>query len=192
MKEIVIINGHPNTNSFNTALAERYKEGAEQSGSTVQQIIVADLAFDPNLQYGYNRRIELEPDLREAWKKIKAADHLVWVHPVWWGGFPAILKGFIDRLFLPGRAFRYRDDSVWWDRLLTGISARIITTIDQPAWYYRLIYGSPSVKSLKRSVLKFCGVSPVSVNYIGSIRDSNEKDRKKWLKKVYHLGVNLK
>lgn len=192
MKNIVIINGHPDRNSFNFALAEAYKKGATESKSAVSEIIVADLDFDPNLQFGYNRRMALEPDLKEAWEKIEKADHLVWIHPVWWGGFPAILKGFIDRLFLPGMAFEYKDDSVWWDKLLKGKTARIITTIDQPGWFYRLFYGSPSVKSLKRSILKFCGIKPVAVNYIGSIRGSSKKQRMNWVNDVYQLGLNQK
>lgn len=192
MSNILLINGHPNKNSYNFALSNAYHEGAEESGATVQEITVADLDFEPNLKFGYKKRMPLEPDLEEAWQKIREADHMVWVHPVWWGGFPAVLKGFIDRLFLPGRAFQYRDDSVWWDRLLSGRTARIITTIDQPSWYYRWIYGSPSVKSLKRSILKFCGIKPVKVSYIGSIRHSDKAQREQWIKQVYKMGQKLK
>lgn len=192
MSDILLINGHPNKNSFNFALSKAYRQGAEEAGATIQQITVADLDFDPNLKFGYKKRMELEPDLEEAWQKIQAAEHMVWVHPVWWGGFPAILKGFIDRLFLPGRAFHYRDDSVWWDRLLSGRTARIITTIDQPGWYYRWVYGSPSVKSLKRSILKFCGIKPVYVSYIGSVRHSDKAQREQWLRKVHKMGVTQK
>ncbi len=192
MKNIVVINGHPDKKSFNFALADAYKKGAKKTKSKISEINVAELDFDPNLKFGYREPMDLEPDLSDAWEKIKEADHQVWIHPVWWGGFPAILKGFIDRLFLPGEAFKYRKDSVWWDKLLQGKTARIITTIDQPSWYYRLFFGSPSVKSLKRSILKFCGVKPVSVKYIGSIRDSDEKQRQKWLDEVYKMGVNQK
>jgi putative NADPH-quinone reductase len=55
-----------------------------------------------------------------AREKIKWADHLVWIHPVWWGGLPALTKGFIDRVFLPGFAFRYRENSVCLDKFLIG------------------------------------------------------------------------
>ena len=96
--------------------------------------MIAGLKFNTNLQFGYKKRIELEPDLFEAWEKIKWANHLVWVHPVWWGGLPAITKGFIDRVFLPGFAFQYRENSVWWDKLLKGKTAHIIITLDQPSW----------------------------------------------------------
>jgi putative NADPH-quinone reductase len=192
MKKVLIINGHPNPASFNFGLADAYKAGALQSGAIVEEIVIAKLNFNPNLAFGYQKRMELEPDLIAAWEKIKHADHLVWIHPVWWGGLPAITKGFIDRLFLPGMAFRYRENSLFWDKLLKGKSAHIITTLDQPGWYYWLMFGKPSVNQLKKSVLNFCGISPVKTTYIGIVKTANADKRKKWLEKVYKLGVNLK
>ncbi|KAF2337854.1 NAD(P)H-dependent oxidoreductase [Flavobacterium ginsenosidimutans] len=192
MKKILIVNGHPNAESFNFGIAESYKNGAIASGAKVETITIADLKFNPNLQFGYQKRTDLEPDLLEAWQKIQNAEHLVWIHPVWWGGLPAITKGFIDRLFLPGMAFQYRENSVWWDKLLKGKTAHIITTLDQPSWYYRLFFGRPSVNQLKKSTLEFCGVKPVKVSYIGIVKGSNEEQRKKWLDKVYNFGFKNK
>ncbi|MCW1961248.1 NAD(P)H-dependent oxidoreductase [Chryseobacterium viscerum] len=192
MKKIAIINGHPNKNSFNSGIAEAYKAGAVESGAEVKEIVIRDLNFNPNLQFGYQKRMELEPDLVKAWEIIQWADHLVWVHPVWWGGFPALMKGFIDRLFLPGLAYKYRENSVWWDKLLKGKTAHIITTLDQPGWYYRLFFGRPSVNQLKKSILEYCGVKPVKLTYIGIIRNSKDEQRVQWLRKVKELGKKQK
>lgn len=192
MKKIAIINGHPNKESFNFGVAEAYKKGAIAAGAEVKEITIAELNFNPNLEFGYQKRMELEPDLLKAWEIIQWADHLVWVHPIWWGGFPALMKGFIDRLFLPGFAYKYRDNSLWWDKLLKGKTAHIITTIDQPGWYYRLMYGRPSVNQLKKSTLEFCGIKPVKVTYLGIIRTSTEAQRETLLKKVKSLGQKLK
>jgi NAD(P)H dehydrogenase (quinone) len=192
MKNILIINGHPNSDSFNFAISEQYKKGAVASGANVETITITSLNFNPNLHFGYQKRIELEPDLLESWKKIQKANHLVWVHPVWWGGLPAITKGFIDRLFLPGMAFQYRENSVWWDKLLKGKTAHIITTLDQPGWYYRWAYGRPSVNQLKRCTLQFCGVKPVKVSYIGIVKTANEAQKVKWLQKIYDFGLRNK
>lgn len=192
MKKIAIINGHPNKESFNFGVAEAYKKGALEAGTEVKEITIAELNFNPNLQFGYQKRMELEPDLLNAWEIIQWADHLVWIHPVWWGGLPALMKGFIDRLFLPGFAYKYRENSLWWDKLLKGKTAHIITTIDQPGWYYRLMYGRPSVNQLKVSTLEFCGIKPVKVTYLGIIRDSKDEQREKWLKNVKALGQQLK
>lgn len=189
MKNILIINGHPNKESLVFALTEAYQKGAIESGAAISVIHISDLNFNPNLQYGYRKRMELEPDLLESLEKIKAADHLVWLHPVWWGGMPAMMKGFIDRLFLPGITFKYKENSVWWDKLLKGKTARIITTLDQPSWYYWLMFGRPSVNQLKKSVLEFCGVKPVKVTYVAIVKTSTAQLRAKWINNIYKLGL---
>jgi putative NADPH-quinone reductase len=188
MPKILLINGHPDKESFNFAIAEAYKKGALSSGAELQEIVIRDLQFNPNLQFGYRQRTELEPDLLDAQEKIRWADHLVWVYPVWWASVPAIMKGFIDRVFLPGFAFQKRENSVWWDKLLKGKSARIISTLDQPAWYYWLVYRQPSNNAMKKLTLEFCGISPVRVTTIGPIRLSKASYREKWLGKIEALG----
>lgn len=189
MRKILIINGHPDQESFNFALAEAYKKGALASGAEVKEIVVRDLNFNPNLQFGYRKRTELEPDLLEAQQKITWADHLVLVYPVWWGSIPALFKGFFDRVFLPGFAFQKRENSVWWDKLLINKSARIICTLDQPAWYYWLVYRKPSTHAMKKLTLQFTGVKPVRVTTIGPIRLSKATYRTNWLTKVEALGA---
>ena len=192
MKKILIIDSHPDGNSFSRALADAYKKGALESGAAIEEIKIGELNFNPNLQHGYQKRMELEPDLLAAWEKIQWAQHIVWIHPVWWGGLPAITKGFIDRLFLPGMAFRYRENSPFWDKLLTGRSARIISTMDTPGWYYRFVFGRPSINQLKRTVLGFCGVSPVKVTTFSPFRNTNAERREGYLEKAYQLGKQLK
>jgi NAD(P)H dehydrogenase (quinone) len=191
MKKILIINGHPNPESFNFGLAAAYKKGAVKRNAEIQEIVITNLQFNPNLKYGYQKRTEQEPDLVAAWDKILWADHLVWIHPVWWGGLPAITKGFIDRVFLPGFAFQYREKSIFWDKLLKGKTAHIITTLDQPSWYYRWFFGRPSVNQLKKSTLEFCGIKIKKVTYIGIVKTADDSLRNKWLEKTEKLGLSL-
>ena len=188
MKKILIINGHPDKESFNFGLAEAYKKGARSSGAEIKEIVIRDLQFNPNLQFGYRKRTELEPDLVDAQEKIKWTDHLVLIYPVWWGSIPAIMKGFIDRVFLPGFAFQKKENSVWWDKLLTNKSARIISTLDQPAWYYWLVYRQPSNNAMKKLTLQFCGIKSVKVTTIGPLRLSTHTYRENWLRKIEKLG----
>lgn len=187
-KKILIINGHPDKESFNYAISEAYKTGGVKSGSEIKEIKIRELTFNPNLQFGYRKRTELEPDLLHAQELIKWADHLVWVYPVWWGSVPAIMKGFIDRVFIPGFAFKKREGSVWWDKYLTGKTARLICTLDQPAWYYKWVYRSPSHNAMKKSTMQFVGIKKVKITTIGPIRLSKEEYRKKWLHKIETLG----
>ncbi len=188
MKKILVINGHPDKESFNFALSEAYKKSAKQSGAEVKEINIRELDFNPNLEFGYRKRTELEPDLLEAQEKLKWADHLVWVYPVWWGSLPAITKGFIDRVFLPGFAFQKRENSVWWDKYFTGKTARLICTMDQPSWYYKLVYKSPSHNAMKKLTMNFIGVKSVKITSIGPLRLSKKEFRERWLKKVEKLA----
>jgi len=119
--------------------------------------------------------------LAAARDDILWAEHLVFVYPPWWGGLPALLKGFIDRVFLPGFAFRYRKDSPWWDRLLAGRSARLLVTMDTPPWYYRWVYRMPGHNQMKRTVLEFCGIRPVRIDGFGPVKGSTPGRRAQWI-----------
>lgn len=191
-KKILIINGHPDKESFNYGLSDAYKKGVEKSGAELKEIRIRELRFNTNLQFGYRKRTELEPDLLEAQEKLKWADHIVWVYPVWWGSVPAIMKGFLDRVLLPGFAFKKRDGSVWWDKYFKGKTSRLICTMDQPTWYYRLINKSPSHNAMKKLTMNFIGVKSVKITSIGPVRLSKEEWRKKWLNKIEKLGIQNK
>lgn len=158
MRKILIIQGHPDPESYNRALHYSYKKGAINTGAEVREIFVGDLSFEVNLKYGYRKRTELEPCLIQAQEDIKWCEHIVLIYPV------------------------------WWDKYLTGKSARIISTLDQPAWFYRLVNGSPTDKAIKRMTFLFCGISPTRITNIGPIRNSTQEFRENWLKKAYQLG----
>ncbi len=191
MKKILIINGHPYEESYCNEIARRYKTGADGAGANCEVLNLYDLEFSLNLKYGYHRRTELEIDLVKAQEMIKNAEHLVFVYPTWWGLPPALLKGFIDRVFLPDFAFSYQKDSIFWNKLLKGKSARIITTMDTPKWYYSLIYGKPGHNAMKKNLLHFCGVNPVKVTAFTPIKRSSPEKREDWLNKVEQLGMNM-
>lgn len=188
-KNILIILGHPDSGSFCGALAGAYEQGAKAAGHEVRRIDLGRLGFDPVLHKGYAEIQPLEPDLLDAQAAINRADHLVFVYPIWWGAPPALLKGFFDRAFLPGFAFRFKEGSVSsWDRLLSGRSARLIVTMDTPPWYYRLVSRMPGHNQMKRTILGFCGVRPVSITEFGPVKSSSPEQRGKWLKRVSMLG----
>ncbi|WP_027075655.1 NAD(P)H-dependent oxidoreductase [Maribacter antarcticus] len=192
MKQVLIINGHPDKQSYNYALSEAYLKGASKTDAILTQINIADLDFNPNLKFGYRKRTELEPDLLEAIEKIKKADHIVWVFPMWWYGYPALMKGFIDRTFLPGITFQPIEGKPMPKKLLKGKTARIIITADTPKWYDSLFMKSPAINQFKTGTLEFCGISPVKVTYISPIKGSNAYYKENWLGKIALLGEKLK
>lgn len=120
MKQVLIVNRHPDKQSYNYALSEAYLKGAGKTDSMQTQINIADLDFNPNMAFGYRKRIEPEPDLLEAVKKIKKAYHIVQEFPMWWYGYPALMKGFIDRTFLPGITYETTKEKAIPKKLLKG------------------------------------------------------------------------
>jgi putative NADPH-quinone reductase len=133
----------------------------------------------------------IEPDIKSAQADIKWAKHFGFVYPTWWATPPALLKAFIERILLPGFAFKYKESKriVAWDKFLDGKTARIISTMDTPPLFYTWIIGDPGFKMMKQ-ILNFCGIRPVKKTYFGSVKMSSEATRQKWIDKCYDIGRN--
>ena len=189
-QKILVILGHPNSQSFCQALVEQYVFGAQSRQKEVRVLTLNQLSFDPVLHGGYNRDQVLEPELIKAQQDILWADHLTFVYPIWWGGIPTLLKGFIDRTFLPGFAFKYHQNDPWWDRLLTGRSADLLVTMDTPPWYFRWVSKMPGHNQMKKTTLEFCGIKPVKIKDFGSVRTATPKQKEKWLLQANVMGQN--
>lgn len=188
MKKVLIIDGHPDDKSFCQGLAKAYFTGAVAAKNDVKTLSLRELNFELSLRNGYRVIQELEDDLKKSQELIAWAEHVVIVYPIWWGSMPALLKGFLDRVLLPGFAFKYRKNSPLWDKLLKGRSAHIIVTSDAPYWYNLVAYLGAPYRAMKKGVLEFCGFSPVKMTSIGSVKNLNGKKREQWLNKVMELG----
>ena len=169
-------------------MADRYEESARKSGFVVHRLNLRELKFDVNLHHGYQEIQALEPDLVSAQKAIKACQHLVLIYPLWWGSMPALLKGFLDRAWLPGFAFKYHENDPFWDRLLAGRSARVVVTSDAPYLYNMLAYGGAPYQIIKKTILKFCGFKPVRLTAIGGVKNLSPQAREKALAKIARIG----
>lgn len=188
MAKILVFLGNHKIKSFGQALADAYEKGAKAGGHEVRRMNLRDMKFDPVFIEGYDKPQELEPDLVKAQENITWADHLVFIYPNWWMSFPAKFKGFFDRTFLPDFAFKYVKGKMMPEKLLKGKSARLLVTMATPPMMYYLMFGSPGHKIIKKGILKFCGINPVRISNIGSLRKSSDEKRAKWLKMAEDLG----
>lgn len=187
-KKITLILGHPDSESYCGAIASAYELAAKKAGHEIKIFRLGEIKFDPTLYKGYKHIQPLEPGIKEVQEAITWAQHLVFVYPIWWGGMPALLKGFFDRAFLPGFAFKYRENSQFWDKLLAGRSGHAITTMDTPPWYYWLIYKMPGHNQIKKTILEFSGVHPVKITSFGPVRFASAQKKEKWLQQVAEFG----
>ncbi|MEJ1995556.1 MAG: NAD(P)H-dependent oxidoreductase [Limibacillus sp.] len=190
MTKVLILDGHPDAKAEHLchALAEAYAEGAEAGGHEVRRMRIADLEFSL-LRSGADFEGATPPpaDIAEAQRAIREAEHIVLVFPIWLGGMPALLKGFLEQTLRPDFAFE-RADSGFPKRLLKGRSARLVVTMGMPTLLYRFYYGAPSIKSLEMHILKFCGISPVRRSLFGMVEAVTDQQREAWLEKLRDLG----
>lgn len=159
VKPMLIIDGHPEPESLSAALAAAYCGGA---GGRL--LALRDLRFDPILRRSGQ---PLEPDLEQARAAIRAADHVAWFFPTWWGGPPALVKGFVDRTFTPGWAYKFEPGRLLQRRLLRGRSARVVTTMDAPFWWYSTIYARALHAAFVNATLRFVGFSVSTTTLYG-------------------------
>jgi putative NADPH-quinone reductase len=188
---ILIINCHARMNSFCTALAKAYESGARENGNFVETLNLFDLNLDKYLRYGHEQKYVPEGDISKAQELIKWSHHMVYIYPTWWAGPPALLRLFFEMVFSPGFAFKFQDHSgkiARWDKLLSGKSARLISTMDAPPWYYKWIMGDPGGKIMRKGILEFCGVAPIKSTYFGSVKSSEKTKRDKWLQRTFNMG----
>jgi putative NADPH-quinone reductase len=190
-RNIAIIQGHPDPhgNHFGHALAAAYAEGAEEAGHRVHWIRVASLGF-PLLQTKEDFENGTPPaSIQHAQEVIQHSQHLVILYPLWLGGMPAILKGFLEQVFRPAFVTGKASAAGRWNQSkLKGKSARVVITMGMPAAAYRWYYRAHSLKSLERNILGFCGISPVKDDLIGMVESESSAYRERWIEKMRLLG----
>jgi NAD(P)H dehydrogenase (quinone) len=187
---ILIVYAHPNHHSFNAAILKQVQSHLSKKHS-VQLLDLYAENFDPILRFDNNnkrRNLKNLPQTKKYRNQISWADKLIFIFPIWWGGMPAILKGYIDSVFVSG--FAYSNKKMGMDGHLNGKSAWIITTHNTPsiiAHYFSQDYG----KVLKKQVLKACSISPIKHTDITSVERLSEEKLKQVLGKVSDDAKNI-
>lgn len=182
----LLIYAHPNAQSLNGQL----KQGIEAHlNKTQQEVIVRDLYqlnFNPVLSsedISGQRKGKVAQEVRTEQEFIEWADILLIIHPIWWTGLPAILKGYIDRVFSYGFAYRY--DQGIQKGLLKGKQAIIINT--QGKSYQE--YGDSGMdKALSLTsdlgIYNYCGIQVNHHFFFEKADRANNETVEKWTKQI--------
>ncbi|MEO1204874.1 MAG: NAD(P)H-dependent oxidoreductase [Pseudomonadota bacterium] len=186
---ITVINGHPDPSPDRLchALAEAYATGAETAGRQVNRITVGALTFPLINSKADFETGNVPPDISAAQASIGTSNHLVIVHPLWLGGMPAMLKGFLEQVFRPTFAFE-DTQGAWPTGKLSDMSARVVITMGMPTLAYRWYYGAHSLKLLEQHILTFAGIKPVRETLYGMVDTASEAKRANWLSDQRMLG----
>lgn len=188
-KRILVINGHPDLRPerFCSALVSAYVESAIKAGHEVRRIDVGALSFPLLVRFEDFRSLPDAANIRTAQTDIQWAEHLVFIHPLWLGAAPAMLKGFLERVACGGFGF---DSGTAGNprRGLAGKSARLIVTMGMPAFVYRTVFGAFGIRAFARGILRLAGAWPVRKSYFGGV-ELSERHRDRCLAKVRRLAV---
>ena len=189
-RRILLIQGHPDATRqhLNHALAEAYRAGAIDAVHELRSVEVARLEFPLLRSKAEWDRGSLPAGLTQAQADIAWAQHLALFFPLWLGGMPALLKGFLEQVARPGFALSKPEAGGMPEKLLKGRSARIVVTMGMPALVYRWYFRAHSVKALERNILGFVGIGPIDETLIGMVEDMEQAQQAEWLAKMRVLG----
>ena len=185
MKALVVV-CHPAADSFNHALAEAVRAAWTSAGC---DIVFHDLyaeGFDPLLSASEARGASTADETVAAHiAELRACDLLAVIHPNCWGAPPAMMKGWIDRVFAPEAAYTFaKSDSGEAIGLLRMRAALILNTGNTEAEREMNHFGDPLDRIWRRCILEFCGVKQVNRALFGVVATSSRDDRQAWLEQA--------
>ena len=188
---ILVILAHPAPGSFNHAISRVVCETLIEKGHPV---IFHDLYgehFDPLLlAEEIPEKATVPESIRRYCEELRTAGGIVIIHPNWWGQPPAILKGWVDRVFRPGVAYRFEEGDSGEGvpmGLLNAKAALVLNTSNTPESRERDAFGDPLDALWKRCIFELCGVTNVHRRMFTVVVTSTPDERRKWLEEVREL-----
>lgn len=186
-KKIIIICGHPDSDSFTGSVLDHYQVAAEDAGHEVRRYNLGDLHFDPILHKGYKEIQQLEPDLIMLQDAIREAEHVVIAYPNWWCTMPALLKGLFDRIWLPGFAFNFNKETKKIEKHLAGRTARVFVLSGSHSPFKTWWQFGDFTNEIQYGILEFAGIK-TQVSAYGPCEKVDDSVRAKWIKEIEMLG----
>ncbi|WP_044482573.1 NAD(P)H-dependent oxidoreductase [Paenibacillus antibioticophila] len=181
----LIVYAHPRKESFNHAILETAVRGLRQKG---HEVVVRDLyaiEFQPVISSseilgGIGEDIEQEQEY------LKWADVITFIYPIWWTGLPAIVKGYIERVFTYGFAYRYVNGEQMG--LMKGKKAVIINTQGKShSQYAEMGMDKALLLTSDTGIFEYCGMEVLHHEVFESVPSSDEAVRLAWLKQIEEM-----
>ncbi len=189
MRAAVIL-AHPNPDSFSHELARRAVAGLAAGGHDVELVDLAAIGFraamSPAERAAYHGGDPvLDPQVQTQIDLIRSVEALVFVYPTWWSGLPALLKGWLERVMVPGVGFTFDARTGRVRPALTHVDHLVgISTYGSPRWYVRAVNDNGR-RTLMRALRLSCGLR-VSRHWLGlyAIDSSDETERREFAARV--------
>ncbi|MBB3112418.1 NAD(P)H dehydrogenase (quinone) [Paenibacillus phyllosphaerae] len=168
----LIVYAHPHEGSFNNAILDTAVQALQAGGHEVHVRDLNKLGFNPVLSPADTAALrEGSPpeDIKAEQQYLANADFVTFIYPIWWSGLPAIIKGYVDRIFSYGFAYQYNNEG-GIDKLLAGKQGIIINTYGTPSDIYEAIGMTNALKQTSGSgIFEFCGIEVVEQFLFGGV-----------------------
>lgn len=185
MRTVIVFN-HPYKSSYCNAILESVSKGLQKANHEVDLMQLDNDNFNPRMSAAdlkaFVDHTAIDPQVIDYHNRLKKADHLIFIFPIWWDIMPAATKGFIDRVLSPGLAYDHHPRGFGLIPLLQNLkSITVITTMNKPAILYSLFIGNLIRKVMIRSVFKTMGYKNVRWISFTSVKRVSHEKRVKWL-----------
>lgn len=193
----LVVTAHPCSDSYTAALAAAAANGLKAAGHSVTTLDLYGIGFEAAMSRdelaAYRaREAPADPVVREHGELVRGADTLVFVYPTWWSGLPAVLKGWLERVLVPGVGFTFDDEgrvqpAMQHVRRIVGIS-----TYGSP-WTYVKLVNDNGRRILTRALRLSCG-RHTATTWLGlySMDTVGEHECRAFLDRVEHRTSQLR
>jgi putative NADPH-quinone reductase len=194
--EVLVVCAHPHEDSFNPALTAAVERGCRRAGHHVTTLDLYALGFSAAMSTAEHRAYHgdhplVDPMVAEHAEHVRRAEVLVFVYPTWWSQPPAILRGWLERVLVPGVAFRFDAHGkvrpgLRHVRRIVGIS-----TYGAP-WTYVKLLNDGGRRMLTRALRMNCGArTPTTWIGLYSIDTAGDRERAAFVDRVEHRMAHL-
>lgn len=186
---VLIVYNHPYSGSFCNAILNAVTNGLQKAHHEVDLIHLNRDNFNPVMTEAdlkaFIAHKPIDPQVIQYNERLKAADHLIFIFPIWWDIMPAQTKGFIDRVLFPGVVYDHHPRGFGLIPLLKNLkSITLITTMNKPRWLYSLFIGNLIQKVMLKSVFKTMGYKNLSWISFTAVKAVGHRKRVMWLEKL--------
>lgn len=187
--KIFMIICNPKEHSLKEELVKTYTEEASKKGHEVKTLNLYDLNIDFLRENDGKFDYSLTPELQQAQNDVLWADHLVFVYPIWWFGIPALMKSFLEKVFVENVVSKY--GKMGPEPLMKDKTAVIIQSYDMPYWCMKYVYADVPMKWWKVVLTSWCGPKIIKRFDFDMIGSASEEKKQKWIKDIKKFVAKL-
>lgn len=195
MRTVIVFN-HPYEGSYCNAILNAITNGLQKANCEIDLMHLDNDGFTPVMSKAdlkaFVEHKPIDPQVIDYTERLKKADHLIFIFPIWWDLMPAMTKGFVDRVLCPGVAYDHHPRGFGLVPLLKNLkNVTIITTMNKPKIMYSLLIGNLIRKAMLRSVFKTMGYKNLHWISFTSVKSVSQEKRVKWLTDIENKFARL-